>query len=788
MKTGNKEQKKISLAIFGMDCTSCANLIEKNLKKIPGIKDANVNFAAEKASVVYESKTITVDEIIETVRKSGYSATLAGNNNREDEDRKRLAEANRQKVKFLVSLALSLPMLYFMLMDFLPSLPGKAILPPYFGIISLVLTTPVQFIIGKNFYRGTWSALRLKTFNMDSLIAIGTSVAFIYSLVNFIIFTATNSSLIGINGMKIPELYFETSAFLITFVTLGKWLEAKAKSRTSDAIRKLLDLQPKIAHIVRDGNIMDIPLENVKKEDILLVKPGEKIPADGVIVKGSSSVDESMVTGESIPVEKIVGNKVIGGTLNKNGSFEFRTEKVGAETMLAQIINLVEEAQGSKAPIQNFADKVSAIFVPVILAIAVLTFIFWYLILHATLSFSLLAMTAVIVIACPCALGLATPTAIMVGTGKGARNGILIKGGEPLEMTCKLNTIVFDKTGTLTNGKPVVTDIISLRAKDKQTIIHIAATLEQHSEHPLAEAIIQYAKKEKVETMHMHEFRAIPGHGIEGDMHGEKYYLGNRKLITEVAGISMVHVEKELMKLEDQGKTVAILSSAKEIIGLIAIADTAKQNAKEIVSTLKSRGIEVYMITGDNHRTAIAIAAQIGITNVLSEVLPDNKSAEIKKLQLLGKKVAMVGDGINDAPALAQADLGIAMGSGTDVAMETGGIILVKNNLADVINAIDLSKETISKIRQNMFFALFYNVMGIPIASRLLTGIGLILKPELAGLAMAISSLSVVSNSLLLKRYRPGKKNYLSMIAPVVMIAFFSFIFLEFAKISSSMN
>jgi P-type Cu+ transporter len=782
------DQKKTTLAIYGMDCTSCANLIERNLKKTPGIKDANVNFAAEKASVTYENKVITVDKIIETVRQSGYSAALAESKNRAEEDKKRLAESNRQRAKFLASAALSLPMLYFMLMDFIPQLPGKITLSPYVGIISLTLTIPVQFFIGKNFYKGAWAALRLKSFNMDSLIAIGTTVAFLYSFINFTIFAIANSSLAGTGGMKIPELYFETSAFLITFVTLGKWLEAKAKSRTSDAIRKLMDLQPKIAHIIINGEIKDIPLEEVKKDDILLVKPGEKIPADGVIVKGSSAVDESMVTGESIPVEKISGNKVIGGTLNKNGSFEFKAEKVGGETMLAQIINLVEEAQGSKAPIQNFADKVSAVFVPVILIIAALTFIIWYLLLHASLSFALLAMTSVIVIACPCALGLATPTAIMVGTGKGAQHGILIKGGEPLEMACKIDAIVFDKTGTLTNGKPIVTDVINLKAKDEQTLVHIAATLEQHSEHPLAEAIIRYAKKREVEIMHMHEFRAIPGYGIEGNMHGEKYFLGNGKLMTEVAKISPASVEKELAKLENEGKTVAILSSEKEILGLIAIADTAKPNAKETIATLIKRGIEVYMITGDNRRTASAIATQIGITNVLAEVLPENKSAEIKKLQANGKKVAMVGDGINDAPALAQANLGIAMGSGTDVAMEAGGVILVKNNLADVINAMDLSRQTINKIRQNMFFALFYNVMGIPIASRMLTGIGLILKPELAGLAMAISSLSVVSNSLLLKRYSPGKKNYLSAIAPVIMVALFSFLFLEFAKISSSMN
>ncbi|OGY71743.1 MAG: copper-translocating P-type ATPase, partial [Candidatus Jacksonbacteria bacterium RIFCSPHIGHO2_02_FULL_44_25] len=689
--------------------------------------------------------------------------------------------------KFVCGLVLSLPMLYFMLLDFFWFLPGRVAILPYIGIVSLILTTPVQFIIGAGFYKGMWSSLRMKTFNMDSLIAIGTSTAFFYSLWQFASYVAETGSVVGLNGEKIPEIYFETAAFLITFVILGKWLEAKTKGSTSDAIKKLMGLKAKTARVSKNGVVADVPIDQVIVGDIIVVRPGEKIPVDGTVLKGQSSVDESMITGESIPVEKNPGATVIGATINKHGSFEFTATKVGSETTLAQIIRIVEEAQGSKAPIQAFADRISAYFVPVVIVLAIITFLVWYLVLGASLAFSLMAFTAVIVIACPCALGLATPTAIMVGTGKGAEHGILIKGGEPLEAACKVKAIVFDKTGTLTKGRPEVTDVVSATMADEEKIVSIAASLEKLSEHPLAEAIVKYAKKESIPLVEADSFRAIPGHGVQGAQNGITYYLGNRRMITDVVGLStdaLLKIERKIRKLEESGKTVMILASPQEILGLIAVADTIKETTVEAVRALQDRHIKVFMITGDNRRTADAIARQAGIKNVLAEVLPEDKAEKIKKMQKTGIKVAMVGDGINDAPALAQADLGIAMGSGTDVAMETGGIIIIKNDLRDVLTAINLSRETMGKIKQNMFFALFYNVLGIPIAARLFVGIGLVLKPELAGLAMALSSVSVVSNSLFLKRFKPGKRNWLSMVAPFAMGVFFTIIFLVFARLS----
>lgn len=779
--------KRVSLSLSGMHCTSCAFIIEKSLNKVSGVKEAHVNFAAEKALVTYDDSQVKTESLLEAVKKTGYSATVLDEKDTQFETKKRKLEIKNLFNKFVISLIFSIPMLYFMLFDFFSWIPGKVFFFPYIGIISLILTTPVQFIIGKGFYKGMWSALRMKTFNMDSLIAIGTSVAYFYSLINYIFYYINTKSLIGIGGEKIPELYFETAAFLITFVILGKWLEAQAKGQTSDAIKKLMGLQAKTARVIRNGQTLDIEIDKVINGDVVLVRPGEKVPVDGIIVKGSSAVDESMITGESLPVEKQVKDTVVGGTMNKTGSFEFQATRVGSETTLSQIIRLVEEAQGSKAPIQAFADKISAYFVPIVIMIAILTFVIWYFLLGATLSFALMAFTAVIVIACPCALGLATPTAIMVGTGKGAEHGLLIKGGEPLEAACKINTIVFDKTGTLTNGKPVVTDIESLRELDEDEILSIAASLEKQSEHPLAEAIYNEAEKEALNLDVIEGFKAIPGHGVQGNIGPVEYYFGNRKLVSDVIGLPIEKINRKMSRLEEQGKTVMILANKTEILGLIGVADTVKETSKEAVEKLKKLGIEVYMITGDNERTAKAIAAQVGITNILAEVLPEDKAKNVKRLQDEGKKVAMVGDGINDAPALAQADLGIAMGSGTDVAMESGGIVIIKNDLRDVANAIDLSKTTMNKIKQNMFFALFYNVMGIPVAARVFAGLGIILKPELAGLAMALSSISVVTNSLLLRGYKPGKKNYLSAIAPFIMIVLFSFMFFEFAKFSSSM-
>lgn len=783
-----QDQKRIQLSLSGMHCTSCALIIEKSLNKVSGVKEAHVNFAAEKALITFDESLVKKESFIDAVKKTGYSATFIDDKDPQFESKKRKQETTALLTKFLVSLSFSLPMIYFMLFDFFSWIPGRELFLPLVGIISLILTTPVQFIVGRGFYKGAWAALRMKTFNMDSLIAIGTSVAYFYSLINYVVYYLSTRSLIGVGGEKIPELYFETAAFLITFVILGKWLEAQAKGRTSDAIKKLMGLQAKTARVLRNGQTVDIAIDQVVKDDVVIVRPGEKVPVDGVIVKGSSAVDESMITGESIPAEKQINDTVVGGTMNKTGSFEFKATRVGGETTLAQIIRLVEEAQGSKAPIQDFADKISAYFVPTVIGIAILTFIVWFFVLGATLSFSLMAFTAVIVIACPCALGLATPTAIMVGTGKGAEHGLLIKGGEPLEAACKVNAIIFDKTGTLTKGKPEVTDIESFKEMDDDEILAVAAAIEKQSEHPLAEAIYTYAQEEEIELSAVEGFKAIPGHGVQATVGNDLYYFGNRKLISEIAGLPVDKINRKMNRLEEQGKTVMILANSKDILGIIGVADTVKETSREAVERLKKLGIAVYMITGDNERTAKAIAAQLGISNVFAEVLPEDKAKHVKQLQESGKKVAMVGDGINDAPALAQADLGIAMGSGTDVAMESGGIVIIKNDLRDVANAIDLSKTTMNKIKQNMFFALFYNVMGIPVAARVFAGLGIVLKPELAGLAMALSSISVVTNSLLLRGYKPGKKNYLSIVAPFIMILLFSIMFFEFAKFSSGMT
>ena len=776
------------LAVYGMHCASCAGLIERQLNKVPGVHKASVNFAAEKA-IVSADTSVATSALVDAVKRAGYSAeTLDSEAVEQHEKTKRASALLGLRNKFYMSFGFSLPMLYFMLLDFFPFLPGGDMLPPYFGIISLILVLPVQFIAGLDFYKGMWSGFRMKTFNMDSLIAIGTSTAFLYSFVYYMIYVVSNQSLIGLNGMKIPELYFETAAFLITFVVLGKWLEARAKNKTSDAIKKLMGLQPKTARVIRGGKTLDVPIDMVVNGDTILVRPGEKVPVDGVITKGSTAIDEAMITGESLPVEKYVGSTVVGATINKMGSFEFTATRVGNETTLSQIIRLIENAQGSKAPIQAFADRISAWFVPAVIGIAILTFIVWFFFLGAGFAFSLMAFTAVIVIACPCALGLATPTALMVGTGKAAEHGILIKGGEPLEIACKVNAIVFDKTGTLTNGKPEVTDIAALGEYSEKEVLQIAASIERSSEHPLAEAIYRHAETKGVMLHEVLSFEAIPGHGVRASLEGKEYYFGNRRLMTDKLELSLETINAQVEGLELAGKTAMILATKSAVVGIIAVADTVKVTSKEAVAALHARGIETWMITGDNERTARAIAGQVGITNLLAEVLPEDKAASIVAIQKTGKVVAMVGDGINDAPALAQADLGIAMGNGTDVAMEAGGIVIITNDLRDVTEAIRISRATVSKIRQNMFFALFYNVAGIPIAARVFAFAGLVLRPELAGLAMALSSISVVTNSLTLRAYKPGKHNWLSTVAPVLMTIFFAVLFLLFAQLSSQMD
>ncbi len=773
------------LAIHGMHCSSCANIIQKEIVKVPGVKEASVNFASEKASVTHSSKDVHVDSLVAAVKKSGYLASVIDENN-PHEHMNHGSSDKEYKRKFLIGLFLTLPLVYFMASDFLKWLPGAEFLMPYTAIISLVLSTVVQFYLGAGFYKGTWSSLRMKSFNMDSLVAIGTSAAYFYSVVFYISYTVQNSSLIGLNGEKIPELYFETSALLITFVLLGKWLEARAKSSSSEAIRKLMNLQVKSAHLIVNGEIIEKPIDQINHGDILLVKPGETIPLDGQIIKGSSSIDESMVTGESMPVSKQKGDTVIGATINQTGSLEFSVTHVGSETLLSQIIRMVDEAQNSKAPIQAFADKISNWFVPAVIIIAVVTFLVWFFVLGSSFSFALMAFTAVLVIACPCALGLATPTAIMVGTGMGASAGVLVKGGEPLEAARRVNTIVFDKTGTLTHGKPVITDIVSLNDQKNNDILQIVASLERDSEHPLAKAIVTAADKQKLAKLKVDGFQSISGKGIKGSIKGQLYYFGNKLLLSEmISEKSLKQIGDQSKAFENQGKTAMLLSDGKDVLGIIAVADTLKPNSKEVVNILTKMGLAVYMITGDNVRTATAIASELGIKNVLAEVLPQDKAAKIKQLQKSGLVVAMVGDGINDAPALAQAELAVAMGNGTDIAMETSGIVLIKNDLMDVITAIQLSRETVNKIKQNLFFALIYNVVGIPIAARVFTGIGLVLRPELAGLAMALSSVSVVTNSLTLRYFKPGKRNWVSMITPIIMIVIFGSMFYAFALVGT---
>ncbi|MBS3176980.1 copper-translocating P-type ATPase [Candidatus Woesearchaeota archaeon] len=731
--------KTTTMHITGMHCASCATLLTKALQKVSGVKSAIVNYATEKATVEHDDST-TLEQLIKAVQNKGYQASLETGKSKDREKKKREQEINKQKTLLMVGIAMSIPALFLgmLLMDF-----------PYRNYLLLILATPVQFMVGWQFYRGAWVSLKNKTSNMDTLIALGTSAAFFFSVyVTF--FDPMN------------EQYFETAAILITLVVLGKFLEARAKGKTSEAIKKLMNLAPKQALVIRNGKEVLIPADQVIAGDLIKVKPGEKIPVDGIVVEGNTSIDESMITGESIPVEKKKNDKVIGGTMNKNGSVIFKATKVGSETVLAQIIKLVEDAQGHKAPIQRFADAVSAWFVPAVLVIAILTFLGWFFIGTETFSFALIVTVAVLVIACPCALGLATPTAIMVGTGKGAEKGILIKGGEALETTHKIKHIIFDKTGTITHGKPIVTEIVPLQNQSEKEIMVIAASLEKNSEHPLAEAIVKHAEENKIDLCALSNFQAIPGKGISGSVIDKnrnlknkkvKYYLGNMTLCKE--NKINITFENKISELENQGKTVMILTDDKKPLALIAVADTMKENVVSAMRKLKQMGITPYMITGDNERTAKAIAHKAGIEHIFANVLPHEKAEHVKRLQQHGKKVAMVGDGINDAPALAQADVGIAMSSGTDVAMESGSIVLMKNDIQDVIRAIILSKQTMSKIKQNMFWALVYNVLGIPIAAGALYPFtGWLLSPIIAGGAMALSSVSVVGNSLLLKAKR----------------------------------
>jgi Cu+-exporting ATPase len=769
VKGSDSGRGKIALGILGMTCSSCQAVIEKTLGRVNGVSAAAVNLASETATVEFDPAVVGVDELVAAVRDAGYDAVVRvesaeGGETASDAQREaQQAHITHEKRLFLLSAGLSVPLVLMMFPPFMESIPtmvGMWLENTLGGMwdhmavgkyIGFVLATPVQFVAGWQFYRGFWHALKRRTGNMDTLIAIGTSAAYFYSIAATFIPTFAEE-----------PVFYETSALLITFVILGKLLEARAKGKTSDAIKTLMGLAAKTARVARGGEEIDLPVEQVVVGDVVVVRPGEKVPVDGILVEGSSAVDESMLTGESIPVEKYVGDTVIGATLNKLGSFRFRATKVGADTALAQIVRLVEDAQGSKAPVQRFADRISAVFVPAVIGAAVITFLVWLFVVpnYVDAAFyaevtpfikALLAGTSVVVIACPCALGLATPTAIMVGTGKGAENGILIKSGEALETAYKISAIVFDKTGTLTHGKPVVTDVELAAGHDTGRLVTLAAALERKSEHPLAEAIVAHAKQIGTDLPDVEGFSAVPGHGVEGTVTGTRVALGNRKLMVR-EGIDISGFEERIAALENQGKTVMLVGvDGTKLAGMIAVADTLKENSARAVDRLAKMGIEVFMITGDNRRTAEAVAVEAGIApdHVLAEVLPEHKAEEVAKLQERGLVVAMVGDGINDTPALAQANVGIAMGAGTDVAMETGGIVLIKNDLRDVVTAIELSRATMRKIRQNFFWALGYNTLGIPVAA-----LGL-LRPEIAGAAMALSSVSVVTSSLLLKKFKP---------------------------------
>jgi len=739
---------KIEVNVRGMHCASCVTKVEKTIKKFKNVKEANVNLATEKVNIMYEN-SLDLKEVKKEIQKAGYDIDIREKN--EDHDHAAMLkehEIKDLKNKFILSTVLSFFILigtykdYFSFLNFIPR--------ESMFIVLMVLTIPVQYYAGWMFHKIALRNLKYFNFDMNSLVSIGTNAAFVYSL-----FVLLFPSFFSGTTLK-ADVYFDTAAVIITLILLGRYLEAKAKSRTSEAIKKLIGLQAKTATVVRGNKQIKILIEDVKVNDVIIIKPGEKIPTDGVVIFGYSSIDESMITGESIPVEKNVKDIVIGGTINKNGVLRIRATKIGKDTMLSQIIKLVEEAQGSKAPIQRLADKIASIFVPVVVVIALITFFIWYFFgPNPAFNFALLNFIGVLIIACPCAMGLATPTAIMVGTGKGAENGILIKNAEALEIAHKVDTIIFDKTGTLTKGKPEVTDVFSLNKNFREKdILFYSGIAEKNSEHPLAEAIMNYSKKLKLKIPDADKFENIPGKGLKANYNGKTILNGNRRLMQDNK-INVSSYEKSLIRLEDDGKTAILLSLDNKIIGMIAIADTLKENSKLAINELKKLDKDVIMITGDNERTGKAIGKLVGIEKILASVLPHDKSAEVKKLQNKGKIVAFVGDGINDSPALAQADLGIAIGSGTDVALETGSIVLVKNDLRDVVKAIKLSKFTIRKIKQNLFWAFIYNAFGIPIAAGVLFPLnGFLLNPIIAGGAMAFSSVSVVSNSLLMRRYK----------------------------------
>lgn len=732
-------EEHVNFDITGMTCSACANRIEKRLNRMEGVSNATVNFALETATVDYNESQVSAKEMMAAIEKMGFELILE-QDEAEKMDHKE-QEIKKQQTKFIAAVILTLPLFWTMVAHF--EFLSFIYMPDFLmnPWVQLALATPVQFIIGAQFYKGAYNSLRNKSANMDVLVALGTSAAYFYSL--YLSIEWMNNGKIGE-----PELYFEASAVIITLILLGKLFEVRAKGKTSQAIQKLLGLQAKTARVLKDGVEQEIAIEDVQKGDILVVKPGEKIPVDGEIIEGQSAIDESMLTGESIPIDKKIGDLVIGATLNKNGSLQIKATRVGKETALAQIVKVVEEAQGSKADIQRLADKISGVFVPVVVAIAVVTFFIWYFaVTPGDFRSALIPTISILVIACPCALGLATPTSIMAGSGRSAEFGVLFKGGEHLEHTQAVDTVILDKTGTVTKGEPALTDVVLADGFDEQDVLSLVAAAENQSEHPLAQAIVKGVRDKGIEVGTTESFEALPGYGIQAVVQQREVLAGTRKLMKE-RQVDLGSFEKQMEQLEHDGKTAMLIAIDGKIAGIVAVADTVKETSKEAIRRMHDLGLNVIMLTGDNVRTAQAIADEVGIDRVIAEVLPEEKSNEVKKLQEQGKIVAMVGDGINDAPALAVANVGMAVGTGTDVAIEAADITLMRGDLNSVADAVLMSQKTMRNIKQNLFFAFFYNTIGIPIAA-----LGF-LAPWVAGAAMAFSSVSVVLNALRLQRVK----------------------------------
>ena len=736
---GASEPGRADLPVLGMSCASCAANIEKALRNLPGVTKANVNLATARATVLFEPKLVGPGDLIDAVRKAGYDVAASADTEGKFRDR----EYESLKLKVLWGGLLAALIFLGSMRHWFPWVPAP--LQNFF--VLWALATPVQFVLGRPFYRGAWSAIRHRTADMNTLVAVGTSAAYLFSVA-----ATALPGFMRAAGVE-PDVYFDTSAVIIVLVLFGRMLEARAKGRTSDAIRTLVGLQPQTARLIGEGGEREVPIGEVRVGDVIIVRPGEKVPVDGTVVEGRSAIDESMISGESLPVDKGPGDTVIGATLNKWGSFRFRASKVGQDTTLAQIVRLVEQAQGAKAPIQRLADTIAGYFVPAVIAIAVLTFGVWILLgPEPRLVFALMNFVAVLIIACPCALGLATPTAIMVGTGLGAERGILIKSGESLEAAHRVDTVVFDKTGTLTRGEPEVTDVLPVHGVSEAELLTLAAAAESGSEHPLGKAIVGRARRSGADIPAAGEFRALEGLGVEARVEGGRIVVGSRKLLEE-AGVDTGDLGGLAESMAAEGKTMAFVAREGRAIGLLAMADTLKPSARPAIEKLRRRGLEVVMLTGDNPRTARSIAAAAGIDHVIPEVMPGEKAEVIRRLQAEGKHVAMVGDGINDAPALVQADIGIAVGTGTDVAIESSDITLISGDLETVASAIELSRRTIRTVRQNLFWAFVYNVVGIPVAAGVLFPFfGLLLNPMIASAAMAFSSVSVVTNSLRLRR------------------------------------